>query len=75
MDNYTNDSKLYDNMLKTKKTYEQFDKTDDEVYIRACEYLATHKNPKDIYNKVREPLDIDIKDPPQNGLSKSTTIL
>ena len=67
MDNYTTDSKLYDNMVKTKKTYEQFDKTDDEVYIRAGEYLATHKNPKDIYNKVREPLSIDIKDPP-NGL-------
>ena len=55
-------------MVKTKKTYEQFDKTDDEVYIRACEYLATHKDPKDIYNKVREPLSIDIKDQP-NGLS------
>ena len=54
----------------TKKTYEQFDKIDDEVYIRACEYLATHKNPEDIYNKVREPLKIDIKDPP-NGPSKS----
>ena len=55
-------------MVKTKKTYEQFDKTDDEVYIRACEYLATHQNPEEIYNKVREPLKIDIKDPP-NGLS------
>ena len=64
MDNYTNDAKLYDNMVKTKKTYEQFDKTDDEVYIRAWEYLATHKDPKDIYNKAREPLKIDIKDPP-----------
>jgi len=66
MDNYTNDAKLYENMVKTKKTYEQFDKTDDEVYIRACEYLATHNNPEDIYNEVRqkEPLRIDIKDPP-----------
>ena len=70
MDNYSNDAKLYDNMVKTKKTYEQFDKIDDEVYIRACEYLATHKNPEDIYNKVREPLKIDIKDPP-NGPPKS----
>ena len=68
MDNYTNDSKLYDNMVKTKKTYEQFDKTDDEVYIRECEYLAPHKNPKDIYNKVREPVNLDVKDTP-NGLS------
>ena len=64
MDNYTNDAKLYENMVKTKKTYEQFGKIDDEVYIRACEYLSTHKNPEDIYNKVREPLKIDIKDPP-----------
>ena len=63
MDNYSNDAKLYENMVKTKKTYEQFGKTDDEVYIRACEYLSTHKNPEDIYNKVREPLKIDIKDP------------
>ena len=68
MDNYTNDAKLYENIVKTKKTYEQFDKTDDEVYIRACAYLATHKNPEDIYNKAREPLNIDIKDAP-NGLS------
>ena len=68
MDNYNNDAKTYDNMVKTKKTYEQFGKTDDEVYIRACEYLASHKYPEDIYNKVREPLNIDIKDPP-NGLS------
>ena len=51
-------------MVKTKKIYEQTGKTDDEVYIRACEYLSTHKNPEDIYNKVREPLKIDIKDPP-----------
>ena len=43
---------------------EQFGKTDDEVYIRACAYLSTHKNPEDIYNKAREPLKIDIKDPP-----------
>ena len=64
MDNYTNDAKLYENMVKTKKTYEQFDKTEDEVYISACEYLATHNNPEDIYNKAREPLNIDIKDPP-----------
>ena len=65
MDNYNHDAKLYENMVKTKKTYEQFDKTDDEVYIRACEYLATHKIPEDIYNKARkEPLKIDIKDPP-----------
>ena len=66
MDNYNHDAKLYENMVKTKKTYEQFGKTDDEVYIRACEYLSTHKNPEDIYNKVRqkEPLKIDIKDPP-----------
>ena len=64
MDNYNHDSKLYENMVKTKKTYEQFGKIDDEVYIRACEYLSTHKNPEDIYNKVREPLKIDIKDPP-----------
>ena len=68
MDNYTNDAKVYENMVKTKKTYEQFGKTDDEVYIRACEYLATHNNAVDIYNKVREPLKIDIKVPP-NGLS------
>tara|TARA_B100001996_G_scaffold19592_1_gene15938 strand:- start:1165 stop:1371 length:207 start_codon:yes stop_codon:yes gene_type:complete len=67
MDNYNHDAKLYENMVKTKKTYEQFGKTDDEVYIRACEYLSKHKNPEDIYNKVREPLKIDIKDPP-NGL-------
>ena len=64
MDNYTNDAKLYENMVKTKKTYEQFVKSDDEVYIRACEYLATHNNPEDIYNRAREPLKIDIKDPP-----------
>ena len=64
MDTYTNDAKVYENMVKTKKTYEQFGKIDDEVYIRACEYLSTHKNPEDIYNKVREPLKIDIKDPP-----------
>ena len=64
MDNYNHDAKLYENMVKTKKTYEQFGKTDDEVYIRACEYLSTHKNPEDIYNKAREPLTIDIKDPP-----------
>ena len=64
MDNYTNDAKVYENMVKTKKTYEQFGKIDDEVYIRACEYLSTHKNPEDIYNKVIEPLKIDIKDPP-----------
>ena len=42
--------------------------TSDEVYIRACEYLSTHRNPEDIYNKAREPMKIDIKDPP-NGLS------
>ena len=64
MDNYNHDAKLYENMVKTKKTYEQFGKTDDEVYIRACAYLSTHKNPEDIYNKAREPLKIDIKDPP-----------
>ena len=64
MDNYSTDAKVYENMVKTKKTYEQFDKTDDEVYIKACAYLSTHKNPADIYNKVREPLKIDIKDPP-----------
>ena len=64
MYNYNHDSKLYENMVKTKKTYEQFGKIDDEVYIRACEYLSTHKNPEDIYNKAREPLKIDIKDPP-----------
>ena len=64
MDNYNHDSKLYENMVKTNKTYEQFGKIDDEVYIRACEYLSTHKNPEDIYNKAREPLKIDIKDPP-----------
>ena len=64
MDNYNHDSKLYENMVKTKKTYEQFGKIDDEVYIRACEYLSTHKNPEDIYNKAREPLKIEIKDPP-----------
>ena len=33
MDNYNNDAKVYENMVKTKKTYEKFDKTDDEVYI------------------------------------------
>ena len=64
MDNYANDHKIYDNMVKTKKIYEQTGKTDDEVYMRACEYLSTHRNPEDIYNKVREPLTIDIKDPP-----------
>ena len=66
MDNYANDHKIYDNMLKTKRIYEQTGNLDDEVYIRACEYLSTHKNPEDIYNKVRqkEPLKIDIKDPP-----------
>ena len=64
MDNYNHAAKLSENMVKTKKTYEQFGKTDDEVYIRACEYLSTHKNPEDIYNKAREPLKIDIKDPP-----------
>ena len=64
MDNYANDHKIYDNMVKTKKIYEQTGKTDDEVYIKACEYLSTHKNPEDIYNKGREPLTIDIKDPP-----------
>ena len=68
MDNYNHDAKLYENMVKTKKTYEQFGKTDDEVYIRACEYLSRHQKPEDIYNKAREPLTIDIKDPP-NGLS------
>ena len=64
MDNYNHDAKLYDNMVKTKKIYEQTGNLHDEVYIRACEYLSTHKNPEDIYNKVREPLTIDIKDPP-----------
>ena len=64
MDNYANDHKIYDNMLKTKRIYEQTGNLDDEVYIRACEYLSTHKNPEDIYNKVSEPLKIDIKDPP-----------
>ena len=70
MDNYNHDAKLYDNMVKTKKIYEQTGNLDDEVYIRACEYLSTHRNPEDIYNKAREPLNIDIKDPP-NGPSKS----
>jgi hypothetical protein len=70
MDNYTNDAKVYDNMVRTKKIYEQTGNLHDEVYIRACEYLSTHRNPEDIYNKVREPLKIDIKDPP-NGPSKS----
>ena len=64
MDNYNKDFKVYDNMVRTKKIYEQTGKTDDEVYIKACAYLSTHKNPADIYNKVREPLKIDIKDPP-----------
>ena len=64
MDNYANDHKLYDNMVKTKKIYEKVGKLDDEVYIKACQYLSTHQNPEDIYNKVREPLKIDIKDPP-----------
>ena len=64
MDNYNHDAKLYENMVKTKKTYEQFGKTDDEVYIKACEYLASHKNPEDIYITAKEPLRIDIKDPP-----------
>ena len=64
MDNYNNDFKVYDNMVRTKKIYEQTGKTDDEVYIKACAYLSTHKNPADIYNKVRAPLKIDIKDPP-----------
>ena len=70
MDNYTNDAKVYDNMVRTKKIYEQTGNLTDEVYIRACEYLSTHRNPEDIYNKAREPLKIDIKDPP-NGPSKS----
>ena len=70
MDNYNHDAKLYDNMVKTKKIYEQTGNLHDEVYIRACEYLSTHRKPEDIYNKVREPLKIDIKDPP-NGPSKS----
>ena len=48
MDNYANDHKIYDNMVKTKKIYEQTGKTDDEVYIKACEYLSTHNNPEDI---------------------------
>ena len=68
MDNYSTDAKVYENMVRTKKIYEQTGKTDDEVYMRVCEYLSTHRNPADIYNKVREPLKIDIKDPP-NGLS------
>ena len=68
MDNYNHDAKLYDNMVKTKKIYEQTGNLHDEVYIRACEYLSTHRKPEDIYNKVREPLKIDIKDPP-NGSS------
>ena len=70
MDNYNHDAKLYENMVKTKKIYEQTGNLHDEVYIRACEYLSTHRKPEDIYNKVREPLKIDIKDPP-NGPSKS----
>ena len=70
MDNYNNDAKVYDNMVRTKQIYEQTGKTDDEVYMTACEYLSTHRNPADIYNKVREPLKIDIKDPP-NGSPKS----
>ena len=68
MDNYNNDAKVYDNMVRTKQIYEKTGNIDDEVYIRACEYLSTHRNPEDIYNKAREPLNIDIKDPP-NGLS------
>ena len=70
MDNYNQDAKTYENMVKTKKIYEQTGNLHDEVYIRACEYLSTHRNPEDIYNKAREPLKIDIKDPP-NGPSKS----
>ena len=70
MDNYSTDAKVYENMVRTKKIYEQTGKTDDEVYMRACEYLSTHRNPAEIYNKVREPLKIDIKDPP-NGSPKS----
>ena len=70
MDNYNHDAKLYENMVKTKKIYEQTGNLHDEVYIRACEYLSTNRNPEDIYNKAREPLKIDIKDPP-NGPSKS----
>ena len=70
MDNYNHDAKLYEIMVKTKKIYEQTGNLHDEVYIRACEYLSTHSNPEDIYNKAREPLKIDIKDPP-NGPSKS----
>ena len=68
MDNYNNDAKVYDNMVRTKQIYEKTGNIDDEVYIRAWEYLSTHPNPEDIYNKAREPLKIDIKDPP-NGLS------
>ena len=52
MDNYANDHKIYDNMLKTKRIYEQTGNLDDEVYIRACEYLSTHKNPEDIYKRL-----------------------
>ena len=70
MDNYNQDAKTYENMVRTKQIYEQTGNLDDEVYIRACEYLSTHSNPEDIYNKAREPLKIDIKDPP-NGPSKS----
>ena len=67
MDNYNNDAKVYDNMVRTKKIYEQTGNLTNEVDIRACEYLSTHKNPEDIYNKVREPLTIDIKDPPHES--------
>ncbi len=70
MDNYTNDHKLYDNMVRTKKIYEQTGKTDDEVYLKACTYLSTHQNPEEIYNKVREPLIIDIKDPPYDSTNR-----
>ena len=46
MDNYTNDSKLYDNMVKTKKTYEQFDKTDDEVILEHVNIWRLIRIPK-----------------------------
>ncbi len=66
MDSYLNDSKLYENNVKIKKTYEQFGKTDDENYIKACEYLSTHQDPKSIYINARKELKIDIKDPPND---------
>ena len=44
MDNYNTDAKLYENMVKTKKIYEDTDKTDDEViseHVNICLHIET----------------------------------